>query len=187
MRMVGIRLEELRCDHGRCAGSCGSKQRTSFGQGLYGGKQEDHVKWRLFWYVYQNPLRSKPREWLWCCLRVENVIYKWLSKMAISFSVLGLAHSVGTITHSLVVEGRPIPLYGRVGFPGWPGREGPPLRGEKQSSRRTFERELPVWDLAYVREACNSRNLRNKSSNCSQPCYCWGLLFVLANLVFLLY
>jgi hypothetical protein len=27
--MVGIGLEELRCDHGRCAGSCGSKQRTS--------------------------------------------------------------------------------------------------------------------------------------------------------------
>ena len=29
MRMVGIELGELRCDHGHCAGSYGSKQRTS--------------------------------------------------------------------------------------------------------------------------------------------------------------
>lgn len=61
MRMVGIELGELRCDHGHCAGSCGSKQRTSLDKDYMEANEKTKSSECYFGMFTKNPLRSKPR------------------------------------------------------------------------------------------------------------------------------
>jgi hypothetical protein len=64
MRMVGIELGELRCDHGHCAGSYGSKQRTSLDKDYLEANEKIKSSEGYFGMFTKVHLRSKPRVFL---------------------------------------------------------------------------------------------------------------------------